>query len=180
MSYNNNTVALLSNTVVLLPFLLRKARLEFLDVIFSILIFFNTIIQKSACYWVIVQVHTALMLSKSEKIIISLNSKQKSLCQLATIELFAKETKKRETARKWQKRVSVCWCLILVVFNLFNHAYPYFFSLMVTDCSEENPFSRFRRIKNELKGRNVPGEVVHKTISALKVTNLGKQILMNS
>jgi len=50
MSYNNNTVALLSNTVVLLPFLLRKARLEFLDVIFSILIFFNTIIQKSACY----------------------------------------------------------------------------------------------------------------------------------
>jgi len=32
---------LLSNTVVLLEFLLRNARLVFLDVIFSILIFFN-------------------------------------------------------------------------------------------------------------------------------------------
>jgi len=30
------------------------------------------------------------MLSKSEKILLSLNSKQKSLCQLATTELFPK------------------------------------------------------------------------------------------
>jgi len=42
----------------------------------------------------------------------SLNSKQKSLCQLATTELYPKETKKRVTARKWQKRVYVC-CLRL-------------------------------------------------------------------
>jgi len=35
-----------------------------------------------------------------------------------------------------------------------------FFSLMVTNCSGERSFSRFKIIKNELKGRNVPGEVV--------------------
>jgi len=35
-----------------------------------------------------------------------------------------------------------------------------FLSLMVTNCSGERSFTRFKR-KNELKGRNVPGEVVH-------------------
>jgi len=48
-----------------------------------------------------------------------------------------------------------------------------FLSLMVTNCSGERSFSRFKRIKNELNSRNVSGEVV-------KVTNLGKQIVMNS
>jgi len=33
-----------------------------------------------------------------------LNSNQKSLCQLATTELYPKETKKKVTARKWHKR----------------------------------------------------------------------------
>jgi len=50
------------------------------------------------------------MLSKSEKILMSLDSKEKSLCQLATTKLYPKETKKRATARQWQKRVWV-WCL---------------------------------------------------------------------
>jgi len=36
-----------------------------------------------------------------------------------------------------------------------------FLSLMVTNCSGERSFTRFKRIKNELKGRNIPGEVVH-------------------
>jgi len=36
-----------------------------------------------------------------------------------------------------------------------------FLSLMVTNCSGERPFSRFKRIKNESKGRSVPGEVAH-------------------
>jgi len=36
-----------------------------------------------------------------------------------------------------------------------------FLSLMVTNCSGERFFSRFKRIKNDLKDRNVPGEVVH-------------------
>jgi len=36
-----------------------------------------------------------------------------------------------------------------------------FLSLMVTYCSGERFFSRFKRIKNDLKGRNIPGEVVH-------------------
>jgi len=35
-----------------------------------------------------------------------------------------------------------------------------FISLIVTSCSGEWSFSRFQRIKNELNGRNVPGEVV--------------------
>jgi len=38
------------------------------------------------------------MLSKPEKILMSLNNMQKSLCQLATIKLYPK--KKKETARK--------------------------------------------------------------------------------
>jgi len=35
-----------------------------------------------------------------------------------------------------------------------------FVSLMVSYCSCERSFSRFKIIKNELKGRHVPGEVV--------------------
>jgi len=46
------------------------------------------------------------MLSKSEDID-ELVGKQKSLCQPATTQLFTKETKNRETARKGQKRVWV-------------------------------------------------------------------------
>jgi len=38
------------------------------------------------------------MLSKSE-VLISLNTKLKSLCQLATTELFIKETNSKETAK---------------------------------------------------------------------------------
>jgi len=49
------------------------------------------------------------MLSRSE-VLTSLNSKQRSLCKLPTAERFTKETKNRETARKWQKRV---WVLCL-------------------------------------------------------------------
>jgi len=37
----------------------------------------------------------------------------------------------------------------------------FFLSLMVTNCSGERFFSRFKRIKNQLKGRNIPGEVVN-------------------
>jgi len=36
-----------------------------------------------------------------------------------------------------------------------------FLRLMVIDCSGERSLSRFKRIKNELKGCNIPGEVVH-------------------
>jgi len=37
------------------------------------------------------------MLSKSEKILMSLNDKQKSLCQMATTELFPQGDKKQKT-----------------------------------------------------------------------------------
>jgi len=90
---------LLSNSAVLLAFRLRKARLAFLDVIFSITIFFSKVNQKSDCYRVLAQVCTVPTLSKPE-ILMSLNSKEKSLCQPATTELYPKETKKRITARK--------------------------------------------------------------------------------
>jgi len=53
--------------------------------------FFSKVIQKSDCYRVLAQVRTALMLSKSEKILMSLNSKQKPLCQLTTAELSMKQ-----------------------------------------------------------------------------------------
>jgi len=59
------------------------------------------------------------MLSKSEKILMCLNNKQKSLCQMVTTELYHKETKVKQTARKWQNSVWV-WCLRSVWFL----AYP--------------------------------------------------------
>jgi len=49
-----------------------------------------------------------------------------------------------------------------------------FLSLMVTNCSGERSFSRLKRIKNELKGRNIPGEVVstkHIKSGKLRQTN---------
>jgi len=53
-----------------------------------------------------------------------------------------------------------------------------FRSLMVTNSLGKRFCSRFKRIKNQLKGRNIPGEV--EAFDTLKVTNLGKQIVMNS
>jgi len=47
-----------------------------------------------------------------------------------------------------------------------------FLSLMTTNCSGERSFSRFKRIKNELKGRNVPWEVVRTKHSIRGVTRL--------
>jgi len=35
-----------------------------------------------------------------------------------------------------------------------------FLRLMVTNCSGKRFFSKFKRTKNDLKGRNIPGEVV--------------------
>ena len=90
----------------------------FLDVILSILIFFQIVIQISDCHWVLAQVCTAPMLRKSE-ILVILYSKQKSLCQLATTELFPKGTKKRKAERKLQKRDWVL-CLRLVVLRPSN------------------------------------------------------------
>jgi len=36
-----------------------------------------------------------------------------------------------------------------------------FHNFIITNCSGERSFSRLKRIKNELKGLNVPGDVVH-------------------
>jgi len=67
-----------------------------LDVILFHLNFRHSVIQKSDCFWVLVQVCTAPMLSKSKKILMILNSKQKRLSQLATAELFPNETRKQQ------------------------------------------------------------------------------------
>jgi len=49
-----------------------------------------------------------------------------------------------------------------------------FLSLMVTNCSGERSFSRFKRIKNELKGHNVPGEVVPMSTLSIRYIKSGK------
>jgi len=86
------------------------------------------------------------MLSKSEKILMSLNRKQKSLCQLATTELFPKETKNRETARKWQKRVWV-WCLRLVILSLYNHVELYSLAWWSLTAQAKDPFQDSKELK---------------------------------
>ena len=65
------------------------------------------------------------MLSLWEKILMSLNSKQKSLCQLATTKLYPKETKKGVTAENDKIAFASDDALVLVVFSLSNHADPY-------------------------------------------------------
>jgi len=45
---------------------------------------------------VLAQVCTAPMLSKSEKILMSFNSKQQPPCQMATVELFPNEAGKQQ------------------------------------------------------------------------------------
>jgi len=72
---------------------MHNVRLVFSDVIFPILIFLNKVTQKTDYCGVLAQVCIVPMLSKFEKILMSLNSNQNSLCQLATIELYPKDTK---------------------------------------------------------------------------------------
>jgi len=62
------------------------------------------------------------MLSKSEKILMSLNSKQKPLCQLATAELFPNETGKQQEN---DESAFGSDALDLVVLSLCNHTKPY-------------------------------------------------------
>jgi len=47
-----------------------------------------------------------------------------------------------------------------------------FLSFIVTNCSGVRSFSRFKRIKNELKSRNVPGEVFRTSIRYIKSDKL--------
>ena len=56
------------------------------------------------------------------------------------------------------------------------------FRLMVTNCSGEKPFSRLKRIENELMGHNMLGWIgcPHWAFSVLKVATLANKFLMNS
>jgi len=63
------------------------------------------------------------MLSKSDKILMSLNSKQKPLCQLTNTELLPQGDKEKSNTEKITKARLV---LILVFFSLCNHAKPCF------------------------------------------------------
>jgi len=69
-----------------------------------------------------VQVCAGPMLTKSEKILMSLNSKQKPHYQLATAELFPNDT------RKQQKMTKARLGLMPYIsgFGLCNHTKPYF------------------------------------------------------
>ena len=110
------------------------------------------VIQKSDCYWVLAQVFTAPKLSKSEKILMSLNNKQKSLYQMATPEFYPKETKSKQTVRKRHNSVWV-WCLRLVVLGLSNYVEPYFLAW----CSLTVQAKSLFQLSKELKRHNVPG-----------------------
>ena len=69
------------------------------------------------------------------------------------------KNKKRVTPRKWQKRVWV-WCLRVVVLGLSNPADSYFLAWwLLQQLLRRKVFTRFKRIKTELKGRNVPRDV---------------------
>jgi len=139
---------------------------------FFIWISFSKVIQKSDCYWVHAQVCTASMLSKSENILMSLNSKQKSLCQLPSTELFPKDTNNRETARKRQTRVWV-WCLRLVILSLCNHAELYSLAWLSLTAQAKYPFQDSKELKMDWTVT-----MFQERLST--VTNLGKQIVMKS
>jgi len=47
-------------------------------------------------------------------------------------------------------------------------------SLMVINCSGKRSFSRLKRIKNELKGRNIPGGLFTLRIRYFKSDKLGQ------
>ena len=81
-------------------FLLRKARLIFLDAIFSFKFSSTKSFRNPIAIEYLVQACASPMLNKSEKILMSMNSRQKSICQLATADLLPKETKKREKVTK--------------------------------------------------------------------------------
>jgi len=90
-----------------------------------------------------------------------MNNKQKSLWQLATIELYSKETKKRVPPRKWQKRLWVR-CLRVVVVSLSKFAGPYFLAWwLLQQLLRRKVLLRFKRIKTEWKNGSVPREVGH-------------------
>ena len=87
----------------------------------------------------------------------SLNSKQKPLCQLAPAELFPNETGKQQKMTKARLGL-MPW---ISGSQFMQPREDLFLSFIVTNCSGKRFFSRFKRIKNDLKGRNIPGEVVH-------------------
>jgi len=84
------------------------------------------------------------MLSKSEKILMILNSKQKSLCQLATAELFSNETGKQQIN---DKSAFGSDALRLVVLSLSNHAKPYFLAWSLLTARAKGPFEDSKESK---------------------------------
>jgi len=85
-----------SNTVILTAFVSRRARLVFLDVIFCPFEFSSV---KSFRNQIAIEYLRKFVPLPSETLM-SLNSKQKSLCQLTTAELFTDETGKQQKSGK--------------------------------------------------------------------------------
>jgi len=109
----------------------------------SIWIFSSKVIQKWDCYWVLAQVFTAPMLSKSE-ILMSMNSKQKLLCQLATAELFPNDTGKQQ---KCDKKAFGLDALDYKILSLCNHTKPYFLAWWSLTAQAEGPFQDSKELK---------------------------------
>ena len=142
----------------------------FLDVFLYILSFFQIVIQKSDCYRVLAQACTASMLRKSE-ILVIVNSKQKSLCQLATTELFPKRQKNREAERKLQERDWVL-CLRLVVLiclRLVHGSQP--FKLKCKTLQISGDFIKFSECQVPLRQGNTPYWRLSSDGSNLKLTS---------
>jgi len=117
------------------------------------------------------------MASKSE-FLMSLNSQQKPLCQLVTTELFTKETKNRETARKWQKRVWVR-CLRLVVLCLSNHADPYSSAWWSLTAQEKGIFQDPKELKINYMVAIFQERLSTLSIRCIKSDKLSQKIVMN-
>ena len=84
----------------------------------------------------------------------SLNSKWKSLCQLATTELLSQRDKEKGNTKKMTKaRLGL---------SLSTPADPYFLAWwLLQQRLRRKVFLRFKRIKTELKGGSVPREVAY-------------------
>ena len=68
---------------------------------------FSKVIQKSDCYWVLLQVCIAPMLCKSE-ILMGLNNKQKSLCQMTTTNVYLVSNKTRKQTKGGSRPCGHC------------------------------------------------------------------------
>jgi len=94
------------------------------------------------------------MLSQSQKILLSLKLQAKITLPTGNHRTLPKRDKEKNNSKKMRKAR-------FGLMSFMQPREPLVLSLMVTNCSEERSFSRFKIIKKELKGRSVPGQLAH-------------------